>query len=142
MHTGVKSLGCEKRTAQPSPIHSWKLIVPCVVFAVKFGAVSLMRRDDMVVSFELESWPAVVAQRRVLHAVNTARVVARPGAGRSAPLAEAVARDAHLLIRSPSYGDYVAIDPRRPRQPRPLSGKQVLFARVCLRARRARSPTR
>src|SRR5882724_2558846 len=45
VHTGVKSLGCENRTAQPSPIHSWKLMVPCVVSAVKFGASSLMRKD-------------------------------------------------------------------------------------------------
>ncbi len=44
VHTGVKSLGCENRTAQPSPIHSWKWIVPCVVSAVKSGAVSLIRR--------------------------------------------------------------------------------------------------
>src|ERR1043165_5983083 len=33
--------------AQLSPIQSWKLISPCVVLAVKFGAVSLMRRDMM-----------------------------------------------------------------------------------------------
>src|ERR1700741_2870504 len=48
VHTGVKSLGCENRMAQPSPIQSWKLIWPCVVCAVKLGAVSLMRRQDMV----------------------------------------------------------------------------------------------
>ena len=41
--TGVKSFGCEKSIAQPSPIHSWKLTVPSLVFAVKSGAVSLMR---------------------------------------------------------------------------------------------------
>src|SRR5215469_13409155 len=40
---GVKSLGWEKRTAHPSPIHSWKLMVPCEVSAVKFGASSLIR---------------------------------------------------------------------------------------------------
>src|SRR5262245_46598802 len=45
VHTGVKSLGCENRIAQPSPIHSWKRIVPCVVSAVKSGASSFMRRD-------------------------------------------------------------------------------------------------
>src|SRR5579862_6387748 len=45
VHTGVKSLGCENRTAQPLPIQSWKLIVPCVVSTVKFGASSLMRKD-------------------------------------------------------------------------------------------------
>src|SRR3984885_12200628 len=43
VHTGVKSLGCENRMAQLSPIHSWKLIFPCEVSAVKLGASSLMR---------------------------------------------------------------------------------------------------
>src|SRR6202044_2176450 len=43
VHTGVKSLGCENKMAQPSPIHSWKLIVPCEVSAVKLGASSFMR---------------------------------------------------------------------------------------------------
>src|SRR5947209_17967301 len=40
VQTGVKSLGCENRTPQLSPSHSWKLIVPSVVSAVKSGAVS------------------------------------------------------------------------------------------------------
>jgi hypothetical protein len=31
--------------AHLSPIHSWKLITPCVVLAVKLGAISLMRSD-------------------------------------------------------------------------------------------------
>src|SRR3954463_15748623 len=44
VQTGVKSLGCENRTAQESPIHSWKRIVPSVVSASKSGAVSPMRR--------------------------------------------------------------------------------------------------
>jgi hypothetical protein len=35
-------LGCENSTAQESPIHSWKLILPWVVLASKSGAVSLM----------------------------------------------------------------------------------------------------
>src|SRR5580765_1672506 len=43
VQTGVKSLGCENRIAQLSPIHSWKFTVPCEVSAVKFGASSLMR---------------------------------------------------------------------------------------------------
>ncbi len=30
VQTGVKSLGCENRIAQLSPIQSWKLIVPSV----------------------------------------------------------------------------------------------------------------
>src|SRR3984885_10124048 len=45
VQTGVKSFGWEKRTAQLSPIHSWKWIVPCVVSAVKSGATSLIRSD-------------------------------------------------------------------------------------------------
>ena len=44
MHTGVKSRGCEKRTAHESPIQSWKLIGPSVVSASKSGAVSPMVR--------------------------------------------------------------------------------------------------
>src|SRR5262245_64219396 len=56
VHTGVKSFGWENRIAQPSPIHSWKLIVPCVVSAVKSGAVSLMRRPMVSLPQEL-MWP-------------------------------------------------------------------------------------
>src|SRR5262249_46128512 len=40
VHTGVKSFGCENRTAHESPIQSWKWIVPSVVCASKSGAVS------------------------------------------------------------------------------------------------------
>src|SRR5690349_4943893 len=43
VQTGVKSLGCEKRIAHLSPIHSWKRIFPSVVSAVKSGASSPMR---------------------------------------------------------------------------------------------------
>src|ERR1700734_1986115 len=43
VQTGVKSLGWEKRTPQLSPSHSWKLMVPSVVSAVKSGAVSPSR---------------------------------------------------------------------------------------------------
>src|SRR5260221_5309285 len=43
VQTGVKSLGCEKRIAHPSPIQSWNVMDPLVVGAVKFGAVSLIR---------------------------------------------------------------------------------------------------
>jgi hypothetical protein len=44
VQTGVKSRGWEKRTAQPSPIQSWKSISPSVVWAVKLGALSPMVR--------------------------------------------------------------------------------------------------
>src|SRR5690349_2286380 len=40
VHTGVKSFGCENRTAHESPIQSWKRIRPSVVCASKSGAVS------------------------------------------------------------------------------------------------------
>jgi hypothetical protein len=45
VQTGVKSLGCEKRMAHLSPIHSWKRIFPSVVSAVKSGASSPIRTD-------------------------------------------------------------------------------------------------
>src|SRR5438309_11088214 len=44
VQTGVKSLGCENRTAQELPIQSWNLILPSVVWASKSGAVSLIAR--------------------------------------------------------------------------------------------------
>jgi hypothetical protein len=44
VHTGVKSFGCEKSTAQELPIQSWKRILPSVVCASKSGAVSLIAR--------------------------------------------------------------------------------------------------
>src|SRR5687767_2644081 len=40
--TGLKFFGWEKRIAQPLPIHSWKLILPCVVSAVKSGTSLLI----------------------------------------------------------------------------------------------------
>src|ERR1700761_1331980 len=53
VHTGVKSLGCEKRMAQPSPIHWGKSILPWVVSAVKLGATELMRIDTVCCSFQV-----------------------------------------------------------------------------------------
>src|ERR1700730_10103057 len=73
VHTGVKSLGCENKTAQPLPIHSWKLIVPCEDSAVKLGASSFMRNmvsllvscfqgpSVLETSFRF-SWPRIVYQ--------------------------------------------------------------------------------
>src|SRR6266849_9462429 len=47
VQTGVKFFGCENRMAQPFPIHSWKLIRPCVLSAVKLGA-SLLILNAMI----------------------------------------------------------------------------------------------
>src|SRR6202007_2568139 len=55
VHTGVKSFGCENRTAHESPIQSWKLIRPSVVSASKSGA-SAPKRNDI-------SAPPVVLKR-------------------------------------------------------------------------------
>jgi hypothetical protein len=44
VQTGVKFFGCENKIAQPSPIHSWKLIGPSVVSAEKLGVSSFMRK--------------------------------------------------------------------------------------------------
>src|SRR3954470_15451948 len=38
VQTGVKSFGCENRSAQLLPIQSWNLILPSVVSASKSGA--------------------------------------------------------------------------------------------------------
>src|SRR6478609_10617363 len=43
VQTGVKSAGWLKNTAQAPFFHSWKLIVPSVVSAVKSGATSPSR---------------------------------------------------------------------------------------------------
>src|SRR6516225_2212771 len=51
VHTGVKSLGCENKIAQPLPIHSWKLILPRDVSAMKLGASSFIRSMVCVLSF-------------------------------------------------------------------------------------------
>src|SRR5437660_4878169 len=48
VQTGVKSFGCEKRTAQESPIQSWNWIFPSVVSASKSGAVSLIWRAILI----------------------------------------------------------------------------------------------
>src|SRR3982074_2461687 len=45
VQTGVKSFGWENSTAHLSPIHLWKSIGPSVVWAVKLGASSPIRRD-------------------------------------------------------------------------------------------------
>src|SRR5579872_6154452 len=57
VQTGVKSLGCENRIAQLSPIQLWKSILPCVVSAVKFGASELMRNDMVVPPSHSDSVP-------------------------------------------------------------------------------------
>ena len=43
VHTGVKSLGWLKSTAQESPFQAWKEMGPWVVSAVKSGAMSPRR---------------------------------------------------------------------------------------------------
>src|SRR5918993_342923 len=49
--TGVNSFGCENRNAQLSPIHSWKVILPWVVSAVKSGAISFIRTAMIILLF-------------------------------------------------------------------------------------------
>jgi hypothetical protein len=56
VQTGVKSFGCENRIAHPSPSHSWKLIVPSVVAAVKSGALSLIRNVIVLLLEELDAF--------------------------------------------------------------------------------------
>src|SRR6188474_2431079 len=49
-HTGVKSAGCENRIVQLLPFHSENCSSPCVVTALKSGAVSEMRGSERVFS--------------------------------------------------------------------------------------------
>ena len=60
MQTGVKSFGWENRIAHPSPIQSWKVTLPWVVSAVKFGTSELILNDMMFLSLLTdalcESW--------------------------------------------------------------------------------------
>ena len=59
VHTGVKSLGWENRIPHESPSHSWKLIVPSVVSAVKSGAISPKRTAMSPPAFVVR-WPGCV----------------------------------------------------------------------------------
>src|ERR1700726_2527695 len=57
VQTGVKSFGCENRSAQLLPIQSWNLILPSVVSASKPGATApiwraLLRPQVMQVAGE------------------------------------------------------------------------------------------
>src|SRR4030095_15546328 len=63
VHTGVKSLGCENRIAQPFPIQSWKLRLPSVVSAVKLGASALIL-SDMTIASSLEIFIVHPVHRR------------------------------------------------------------------------------
>ena len=72
VHTGVKSFGCEKRTAQLSPFHSWKLMVPSVLSALKSGASS-PRRMAMV------SPPGSVVSMVSRETLARPRAKSRPG---------------------------------------------------------------
>src|SRR6266702_2355414 len=66
VHTGVKSFGCENKTAHESPIQSWKRIRPSVVCASKSGAVSpifivLPRRLSAGILFQTQTQKSIVA---------------------------------------------------------------------------------
>src|SRR6187399_2768180 len=68
VQTGVKSFGCENRTAHESPIQSWKRIRPSVVCASKSGAVSpifivLPPRWSLGRLFQTEARKSIVALR-------------------------------------------------------------------------------
>src|SRR5579875_2297909 len=70
VHTGVKSLGWENRMPQLSPSHSWNLMVPSVVSAVKSGASS----------------PSCNAMRNLLWSLSSYLHQATPEAPQSRPV--------------------------------------------------------
>src|SRR5262245_12989329 len=76
VQTGVKSFGCENRTPQESPSHSWKLIRPCVVSAVKSGAGSAIRSDmDCVLGEVSAAWVTFVPSSLLYSTSNQRSVV-------------------------------------------------------------------
>ena len=101
VQTGVKSLGCENSTAQLSPIHSWKWMVPCVVSAVKSGATSLIRSDivDLPLGFS-SFFKITVIEPSCSQKVRKPTRLARSGWVRV--LIEAAYFDS--LIRAPAHG--------------------------------------
>src|SRR5687768_1338974 len=111
VHTGVKSLGCEKSTAQLSPFHSWNEIVPWVVSAVKSGASS-PSRIAMVVLPCSSSGPAFSA----FPAAYRARANCRPAgsgfgsAGADDLLAQLALQDLALGVAGQRLGADVDAD--------------------------------
>src|SRR5919201_4745617 len=88
VQTVVKSFGCEKSTAQESPIHSWKWMRPSVVSASKSGAVSPICSAIFLLllylagrRYEATPWPLFRATARSARGVAAVRVEHRAGAG-------------------------------------------------------------
>src|SRR6185437_9950739 len=68
VQTGVKSFGCENKTAHESPIQSWNRIRPSLVSASKSGAVSpifivLPPRFSLGRLFQTQAQKSIVALR-------------------------------------------------------------------------------
>ena len=117
VQTGVKSLGCEKSSAQPSQIHSWKLIAPRVVSAEKSGATSLIRSDIaclLILRLAIEA-----TLRRSRFAINGWRRDLSPWFALAAvmPCEPQIVfiRHARLALR-PAHSDDIAWSPSGPPQ--------------------------
>src|SRR5215472_8300812 len=96
VHTGVKSLGCENKMAQPLPIHSWKLILPCEVSAVKLGASSFMRNivHLLALCFSRERHPRISFPLSCLVTIHEEGI------------SELVFRSGHLTLPLPSMANH------------------------------------
>src|SRR5437870_6519744 len=66
VQTGVKSFGCENKTAHESPIQSWKRIFPWVVCASKSGAVSPIFILSFLCGSEVIRWQDQTEAKLVL----------------------------------------------------------------------------
>src|SRR3954453_3963924 len=65
VQTGVKSFGCENKSAQLLPIQSWNLILPSVVSASKSGATAPIGRvilDLMSFKLQVNSYPSIAVR--------------------------------------------------------------------------------
>src|SRR5947207_12966496 len=68
VQTGVKSFGCENKSAQLLPLQSWNLILPSVVSASKSGAAAPI-------------WSAMIRPHLILVTGEFVLVIVVPGDG-------------------------------------------------------------
>src|SRR6266478_9446588 len=127
VHTGVKSLGWEKRITHWLPIHWWKSIGPWVVCAVKFGASSPIR-NAIGVSFRYARAP----NRNALAAFAPAVIRARD-LGSTAPTPEAASAQAKATAGVDDERVYTRLCLLLDRQERPVRLRRCRALQTLLR---------
>src|SRR5205823_14853898 len=76
VQTGVKSFGCENRTAHELPIQSWNLIRPSLVSASKSGAIwPICISDSFVVAEQTNARTSRLLSVSVCYAKGESQVI-------------------------------------------------------------------